>query len=128
MKKKVEAQPTLIEALTMVLATLAGQLTAAVGEITDENVAAVVSVRHIAKLITYASNAVAVAKAGNDTPRERARVVASLLATLRQLEHDERSMLDTRRAASAQIELSVTSAAIAQVIALCGDGTTEVAA
>lgn len=127
--KKAEAAATLIECLTMVLATLAAQMQAAVAELTDENIGAVVSVRHLSRLIGYVVNAVAVAKASNDTPPERARIVSSLLTTLRQLEADERIQLDTRRAVSAQHELSITSAAIAQVLAVVGDGTgTEVAA
>lgn len=126
-KKTVEAAPTLIECLAMVLATLAAQMTAAVAELTDENVGAVVSVRHIARLMTCVSNSVAVAKASNDTPQERARIVSSLLATLRQLEADERMRLDTRRAASARQELSITTALVAQVLAIVGDWT-EVAA
>lgn len=123
MSRKMKVAPTLIGALTMVLATLAAQLSAAVAEITDENVGAVVSVRHIARLMTYVANSVATAKASNDTPPERARIVRSLLSTLRQLEADEQMRLDTRTAVSAQQEMSITSALIAQVIAVVGDGT-----
>lgn len=122
-KKPLEAEMTLIDELVVVLATLAAQMSAAVAQITDANVGAVVSVRHLARLATYVSNSVAVAKASNDTPPERARIVASLLATLRQLEADERVQLDTRRAVAAQHELSITSATIAQVLAVVGDGT-----
>lgn len=120
-KRTVETEVTLIEKLVVVLATLAAQMSAAVEEINDANVGAVVSIRHIARLITYISNSVAVAKASNDTPPERARIVSSLLSTLRQLESDERMQLDTRRAVSAQHELSITTATIAQVLAVVGD-------
>ncbi|KFI58132.1 hypothetical protein [Bifidobacterium choerinum] len=120
-KKPLEAEMTLIDELVVVLATLAAQMSAAVAEINDANVGAVVSIRHIARLITYISNSVAVAKASNDTPPERARIVSSLLSTLRQLESDERMQLDTRRAVSAQHELSITTATIAQVLAVVGD-------
>lgn len=107
----------------MVLATLAGQLTAAVAEIADANVGAVVSVRHLCRLMGYVANSIAVTKASNGTPAERARIVRSLLSTLRQLEADEQMRLDTRTAASAQQELSITSALTAQVLAVVGDGT-----
>lgn len=120
-KRAVETELTLIEKLVVVLSTLAAQLQAAVAEISDVNVGAVVSVRHISRLMTYVANSVAVAKATNDTPQERARIVSSLLATLRQLESDERMQLDTRRAVSAQHELSITTATIAQVLAVVGD-------
>lgn len=120
-KRTVETEVTLIDRLVVVLTTLAAQMSAAVEEINDANVGAVVSIRHIARLITYISNSVAVAKASNDTPQERARIVSSLLSTLRQLESDERMQLDTRRAVSAQHELSITSATIVQVLAVVGD-------
>lgn len=120
-KRTVETEVTLIEKLVVVLATLAAQMSAAVEEINDANVGAVVSIRHIARLTTYISNSVAVAKASNDTPPERARIVSSLLSTLRQLESDERMQLDTRRAVSAQHELSITTATIAQVLAVVSD-------
>lgn len=120
-KRTVETEVTLIDRLVVVLTTLAAQMSAAVEEINDLNVGAVVSVRHIARVMTYVSNSVAVAKASNDTPQERARIVSSLLSTLRQLESDERMQLDTRRAVSAQHELSITTATIAQVLAVVGD-------
>lgn len=119
---------SLIERLTMILAALMAQAQAAVGEITDVDVRAVITLRQLQRVAGYVADAIVQTKTGNDTLDARAKVIRQLLTILRQLESDERRMLDTRRAASAQIELSVTSAAIAQVIALCGDGTTEVAA
>ncbi len=119
MKKTEEA--TLIDRLVVVLSALTGQLRAAVNEISDANVGAIVSLRHLCKLIGYVSDAIAAAKLGNDTPAERARVVKRLLGTLRQLESDERLRLDTRTAVSAQTELGITSATIAQVLAVTSE-------
>ena len=112
----------MIERLVIVLSALAGQMSAAVAELTDENVGAIVSVRHIAKLTGYVVDAVAAAKVSNDTPPERARIVSRLVSTLRQLEADERQRLNTRTAVSAAQELSLTSALIVQVLAVVGDG------
>ena len=113
-----KTEETLIDRLVVVLSALTGQLRAAVNEISDANVGAIVSLRHLCKLIGYVSDAIAAAKLGNDTPAERARVVKRLLGTLRQLESDERLRLNTRTAVSAQTELEITSAAIAQVLAV----------
>ncbi|MGO5044108.1 hypothetical protein ACTQ4N_01945 [Bifidobacterium animalis] len=113
-----KTEETLIDRLVVVLSALTGQLRAAVNEISDANVGAIVSLRHICKLIGYVSDAIAAAKLGNDTPAERARVVKRLLGTLRQLESDERLRLNTRTAVSAQTELEITSAAIAQLLAI----------
>lgn len=116
MKKTEEA--TLIDRLVAVLSALTGQLRAAVNEISDANVGAIVSLRHLCKLIGYVSDAIAAVKMSNDTPPERARAVNKLLFTLRQLESDECLRLNTRTARSAQTELAITSAAIAQVLAV----------
>lgn len=120
MKKTEEA--TLIDRLVVVLSALTGQLRAAVNEISDANVGAIVSLRHLCKLIGYVSDAIAAVKMSNDTPPERARAVNRLLFALRQLESDERLRLNTRTAVSAQTELEITSAAIAQVLAVTSEG------
>lgn len=112
---------SLIELLTMILAALMAQAQAAVGEITDVDVQAVVTLRQLQRVAGYVADAIVQAKTGNDTPDARAKVIRQLLTILRQLEHDERRMLDTRRARIAQRQLSVTSAAIAQVLAVVGD-------
>lgn len=112
---------SLIELLTMILAALMAQAQAAVGEITDVDVQAVVTLRQLQRVAGYVADAIVQAKTGNDTPDARAKVVRALLTILRQLESDERRMLDTRRARIAQRQLSVTSAAIAQVLAVVGD-------
>lgn len=112
---------SLIELLTMILAALMAQAQAAVGEITDVDVQAVVTLRQLQRVAGYVADAIVQAKTGNDTPDARAKVVRQLLTILRQLESDERRMLDTRRARIAQRQLSVTSAAIAQVLAVVGD-------
>ena len=109
---------TLIERLVIVLATLAGQFAAAIEEVNDADVAGVLKARHIARLAGYVGDAIIAAKRGDDTPHERAVVVGDLLTILRQLESDERRMLDTRRAAIARMQLTVTSATIAQVLAV----------
>ncbi len=116
--KQTPEEFTLIDRLVVVLSALTGQLRAAVNEISDTNVGAIVSVRHICRLIGYVSDAITTAKAGNDTPPERTRVVGGLLGRLKQLEADEGLRLNTRTAASAQTELTITSAAIAQVLAV----------
>lgn len=112
---------SLIELLTMILAALMAQAQAAVGEITDVDVRAVITLRQLQRVAGYVADAIVQAKTGNDTPDARAKVVRQLLTILRQLESDERRMLDTRRARIAQRQLSVTSAAIAQVLAAVGD-------
>lgn len=112
---------SLIELLTMILAALMAQAQAAVGEITDVDVQAVVTLRQLQRVAGYVADAIVQAKTGNDTPDARAKVIRQLLTILRQLEHDERRMRDTRRARIAQRQLSVTSAAIAQVLAVVGD-------
>lgn len=112
---------SLIELLTMILAALMAQAQAAVGEITDVDVQAVVTLRQLQRVAGYVADAIVQAKTGNDTPHARAKVVRDLLDILMQLESDERRMLDTRRARIAQRQLSVTSAAIAQVLAVVGD-------
>lgn len=112
---------SLIELLTMILAALMAQAQAAVGEITDVDVRAVITLRQLQRVAGYVADAIVQAKTGNDTPDARAKVVRQLLTILRQLESDERRMLDTRRARIAQRQLSVTSAAIAQVLAVVGD-------
>ncbi|KOA51096.1 hypothetical protein BAAM0483_02365 [Bifidobacterium animalis subsp. animalis MCC 0483] len=119
--KSTDAELGLIARLVVVLSALTGQLRAAVNEINDANVGAIVSVRHICRLIGYVSDAIAAAKAGNDTPSERSRVVGGLLGRLKQLEADEQLRLNTRSAASAQTELAITSAAIAQVLAVTAE-------
>ena len=117
---------TLIERLLIVLATLATQFTAACEEISDADVAGVLKARHLARLAGCVGDSIINAKQTDDTPHERAVVVGDLLTVLRQLESDERRMLDTRRAAIARMQLTVTSATIAQVLAVADK--TEVAA
>lgn len=118
-------EKTLIERLVIVLSTLAAQFAAACEEVTDADVTAVVKMRHIARLSGYVGDAIINAKRTDDTPSERARVIGDLLTILRQLESDERKMLDTRRAAIARMQLTVTSATIAQVLVVADE--TEVA-
>lgn len=112
---------SLIELLTMILAALMAQAQAAVGEITDVDVRAVITLRQLQRVAGYVADAIVQAKTGNDTPDARAKVVRQLLTILRQLESDERRMLDTRRRAIAERQLSVTTATLAQVIAVVGD-------
>ena len=119
--KSTDGELTLIARLVVVLSALTGQLRAAVNEISDANVGSIVSVRHICKLIGYVSDAIAAVKMSNDTPQERERAVNSLLSTLRQLESDERLRLATRTAASAKVELGITSATIVQVLAVTSE-------
>lgn len=120
--KTMKGEPaSLIELLTMILAALMAQAQAAVGEITDVDVRAVITLRQLQRVAGYVADAIVQAKTGNDTPDARAKVVRQLLTILRQLESDERRMLDTRRARIAQRQLSVTSGAIAQVLAVVGD-------
>lgn len=119
--KSTDAELGLIARLVVVLSALTGQLRAAVNEINDANVGAIVSVRHICRLIGYVSDAIAAVKMSNDTPQERERAVNSLLSTLRQLESDERLRLATRTAASAKVELGITSATIVQVLAVTSE-------
>ena len=119
--KQTDSEFTLIERLVVVLSALTGQLRAAVNEISDANVGSIVSVRHICRLLGYVSDAITTAKAGNDTPNERAKVVARLLGTLRALETDEQLRLDTRTADIAQQELTITSAVVAQILAVTSE-------
>lgn len=112
---------SLINRLVMILATLMAQAQAAVGEITEIDVQAVVTLRQLQRVAGYVADAIVQTKTGNDTPDARAKVIRQLLTILRQLESDERRMLDTRRARIAQRQLSVTSGAIAQVLAIVGD-------
>lgn len=120
------SEKTLIERLVIVLSTLAAQFAAACEEVTDADVTAVVKTRHLARLAGYVGDAVLNAKQTDDTPHERAVVVGDLLTILRQLESDERRMLDTRRAAIARMQLTITAGTIAQVLAVADE--TEVAA
>lgn len=118
MKKKNTPEPTLIERLTLVLSTLAAQLDAAIKEIDDTNIAAIVSIRHLCRLIGYISDAVVAAKSTNDTPADRARVARRYLAQLRGQAEQAHMMMNGRRAEAARIELGITTAAIAQFLAL----------
>lgn len=118
MKKKNTPEPTLIERLTLVLSTLSAQLDAAIKEIDDTNIAAIVSIRHLCRLIGYISDAVVAAKSTNDTPADRARVGRRYLAQLRGQAEQARMMMNGRRAEAARIELGITTAAIAQFLAL----------
>lgn len=129
MKKKNTPEPTLIERLTLVLSTLSAQLDAAIKEIDDTNIAAIVSIRHLCRLIGYISDAVVAAKSTNDTPADRARVARRYLAQLRGQAEQERMMMNGRRAEAARIELGITTAAIAQFLALISEADeTEAAA
>ena len=118
MKKKNTPEPTLIERLTLVLSTLSSQLDAAIKEIDDTNIAAIVSIRHMCRLIGYISDAVVAAKSTNDTPADRARVARRYAAQLRGQAEQARMMMNGRRAEAARIELGITTAAIAQFLAL----------
>ena len=118
MKKKNTPEPTLIERLTLVLSTLSAQLDAAIKEIDDTNIAAIVSIRHLCRLIGYISDAVVAAKSTNDTPAERRRATRRYLAQLRGQAEQARMMMNGRRAEAARIELGITTAAIAQFLAL----------
>lgn len=118
MKKKNTPEPTLIERLTLVLSTLSAQLDAAIKEIDDTNIAAIVSIRHLCRLIGYISDAVVAAKSTNDTPAERRRVARRYLAQLRGQAEQARMMMNGRRAEAARVELGITTAAIAQFLAL----------
>lgn len=118
MKKKNTPEPTLIERLTLVLSTLSAQLDAAIKEIDDTNIAAIVSIRHLCRLIGYISDAVVAAKSTNDTPADRARIAGRYLAQLRGQAEQARMMMNGRRAEAARVELGITTAAIAQFLAL----------
>ncbi|MCH4859609.1 hypothetical protein LF916_01695 [Bifidobacterium pseudolongum] len=118
MKEKNTPEPTLIERLTLVLSTLSAQLDAAIKEIDDTNIAAIVSIRHLCRLIGYISDAVVAAKSTNDTPADRARVARRYLSQLRGQAEQERMMMNGRRAEAARVELGITTAAIAQFLAL----------
>ncbi len=118
MKKKNAPELTLIERLTLVLSTLSAQLDAAIKEIDDTNIDAIVSIRHLCRLIGYISDAVVAAKSTNDTPADRARVARRYLSQLRGQTEQERMMMNGRRAEAARVELGITTAAIAQFLAL----------
>ena len=118
MKRKTNPETTLIERLVLVLSTLSSQLDAAIKEITDENIGAIVSVRHLCRLVTIVSDSIVAAKATNDTPADRARVARRYLAQLRGQAEQERMMMNGRRAEAARVELGITTAAIAQFLAL----------
>lgn len=118
MKKKNTPEPTLIERLTLVLSTLSAQLDAAIKEIDDTNIAAIVSIRHLCRLIGYISDAVVAAKSTNDTPAERRLCARRYLAQLRGQAEQARMMMNGRRAEAARVELGITTAAIAQFLAL----------
>lgn len=129
MKKKNTPELTLIERLTLVLSTLSSQLDAAIKEIDDTNIAAIVSIRHLCRLIGYISDAVVAAKSTNDTPADRARIARRQLAQLRGQAEQARMMMNGRRAEAARVELGITTAAIAQFLALIPEANeTEAAA
>ena len=119
--KQTTEEFTLIDRLVVVLSALTGQLRGAVNDINDANVGSIVSVRHITRLMGFVADTIAAVKMSNDTPQERERAVNSLLSTLRQLESDERLRLATRTAASAKVELGITSATIVQVLAVTSE-------
>ena len=58
------------------------------------------------------------AKSTNDTPADRARVGRRYLAQLRGQAEQARMMMNGRRAEAARVELGITTAAIAQFLAL----------
>lgn len=113
--------PTLIDRLRVCMSAASRLATAAVDGIRDGDVSGVITARQAHRCAGYIGDAVLAAKRSDDTPRSRAKVVRDLLTILRQLESDERRMLDTRRRAIAQRQLSVTTATLAQVIAVVGD-------
>lgn len=117
-RRKSTTHETLIERLVMVLGALSAQLDAAINEITDENIGAVVSIRHLSRLIGYMSDAVVAAKATNDTPSDRVRIARRYLGVLNGQAESARLALNGRRAEAARIELGLTTAAIAQFRAL----------
>lgn len=117
-RRKSTTHETLIERLVMVLGVLSTQLDAAINEITDENIGAVVSIRHLSRLIGYMSDAVVAAKSTNDTPSDRVRIARRYLGILNVQAESARLALNGRRAEAARIELGLTTAVIAQFRAL----------
>lgn len=121
-RPSIEQEPTLIDRLRVCMSAASRLATAAVDGIRDGDVSGVITARQAHRVAGYIGDAVLAAKRSDDTPHARAKVVRQLVAILRQLESDELRMLDTRRRAIAQRQLSVTTATIAQVLAVVGDG------
>ncbi|RYN15316.1 hypothetical protein PG2006B_0201 [Bifidobacterium animalis subsp. animalis] len=110
----------MIHSLKMVLAVLSNQLDAAVGEVSENNIAPFVAIRQTTELMKLVMGAIAQLKRGSDKPDENRRVLENLLATLRQMAKDERFAMDGRNAAAALLQYRATASTIAQIEAIAG--------
>lgn len=116
----------MIHQLKLVLAVLSNQLNAAVEEVSENNVAPLVTVRQITELMKLLMGAIFQLKRGSDKPDENRRILENLLATLRQMARDERMAMDGRNAAAAAIQYRTTASTIAQIEAIAGARTGSV--
>lgn len=110
----------MIHQLKLVLSVLANQLSAAVEEVSENNVAPLVTIRQITDLMKLIMGAIFQLKRGSDKPDENRRVLENLLATLRQMSRDEKVAMDGRNAAVATIQYRTTASTIAQIEAIAG--------
>ena len=110
----------MIHQLKLVLAVLSNQLNAAVDEVSENNVAPLITVRQITELMKLLMGAIFQLKRGSDKPDENRRILENLLATLRQMARDELMAMDGRNAAAATIQYRTTTATIAQIEAIAG--------
>ncbi|AFI62413.1 hypothetical protein BAAM1489_04940 [Bifidobacterium animalis subsp. animalis MCC 1489] len=110
----------MIHQLKLVLSVLANQLSAAVDEVNENNVAPLVTMRQITELMRLVMGAIFQLKRGSDKPDENRRVLENLLASLRQIAGDERVAMDGRNAAVATLQYRTTASTIAQIEAIAG--------
>ncbi len=112
----------MIHSLKMVLAVLSNQLNAAVEEVSENNVAPLVTVRQIIELMRLLMGTIAQLKRGSDKPDENRRVLENLLTTLRQMAKGEKVAIGGGNAAAATLQYRTTVFTIAQIEAIAGAG------
>ena len=110
----------MIHSLKMVLAVLSNQLDAAVAEVSESNIAPLITVRQTTELMRLVMGAIVQLKRGSDRPDENRRILENLLATLRQMAKDERFAMDGRNVAAALLQYRATASTIAQIEAIAG--------